>query len=44
VNTQNLTQPSWQDIVDRMKGKGAKITDDEASSLVEYLFRTHGPQ
>jgi len=44
VNTQNLTRAAWQDIVERMKGKGAAVTDNDVSTLVEYLFRTHGPQ
>lgn len=44
VDSQNLTKPSWQDIVERMKAKGAQISDDDVTNLVEYLFRTHGPQ
>ena len=27
----------WQATVDRMRGKGARLTDDEAVTVVEYL-------
>jgi len=37
------TQAEWEATVERMRGKGAELTDDEAQILIEYLAETYGP-
>lgn len=44
VQTKNLNQPDWQSIVERMKGKGTELSDDDTSTLVDYLVKTYGPK
>jgi mono/diheme cytochrome c family protein len=44
VETKNLAKPDWQDIVDRMKGKGVDISESDTSTLVDYLVKTYGPK
>jgi cytochrome c5 len=36
------TKAEWQDIVDRMNGRGAGVPDKDVAPLVEYLFKTYG--
>jgi cytochrome c5 len=43
VEAANKTQAEWEATVERMRGKGANLTDDEAQTLVEYLTETYGP-
>jgi len=42
VQSQHLTSAEWQGMVDRMKGRGAEISDEDTSALVEYLAKTYG--
>jgi hypothetical protein len=42
VQSQHLTSAEWQGIVDRMKGRGAEISDEDTSTLVDYLAKTYG--
>ena len=44
VQTKNLAQSDWRLIVDRMKDKGAELSDEDASALTEYLAKTYGPK
>jgi len=37
------TQAEWETTVERMRGKGAELTDAEAQTLVEFLAETYGP-
>jgi len=37
------TRDSWDRTVSLMIGKGAKLTDDEKTVLVDYLAATFGP-
>ena len=37
------TADAWQTTVTRMISKGAKLTDDEKTVLVDYLAATFGP-
>ncbi|HEY5996621.1 MAG TPA: c-type cytochrome [Candidatus Deferrimicrobiaceae bacterium] len=32
----------WQSTVERMKGKGAKVDDQEAAAIVDYLAKEAG--
>lgn len=36
------TPEEWQTTVNRMIGKGAKLTSDEKTLLIEYLSTTYG--
>jgi glyoxylase-like metal-dependent hydrolase (beta-lactamase superfamily II) len=44
VQTKNLPQGDWQAIIDRMKGKGAELSDDDTATLLEYLVKNYGPK
>jgi hypothetical protein len=37
------TQAEWESTVERMRAKGAELTDAEAQVLVDYLASTYGP-
>jgi len=37
------TQADWEATVQRMRAKGAELTDAEAQALVEYLAKTYAP-
>ena len=37
------TLDEWGATVERMRGKGAELTDPEAQTLVEFLAETYGP-
>jgi len=43
VKTASKTQAEWEATVERMRGKGAELTDEEADILSEYLAETYGP-
>jgi len=43
VEAAGKTEAEWEATVERMRGKGAELTDDEAQALVEYLAQTYGP-
>ncbi|HEX7557128.1 MAG TPA: hypothetical protein VF338_10925 [Leptolinea sp.] len=36
------TRAQWEQTVDKMIGKGAKLTDAEKSVLLDYLAKTYG--
>ena len=44
VETKNLARADWQVIIDRMKGKGAEISDDDTASVLDYLVKNYGPK
>jgi cytochrome c5 len=43
VETASKTESEWEDTVQRMIAKGARLTEAEAQTLVEYLAETYGP-
>jgi mono/diheme cytochrome c family protein len=43
VQAAGRTQDGWKETVERMRGKGAQLTDEEAGILVDYLAETYGP-
>lgn len=43
VQAASKSLAEWQTTVERMRGKGADLTDDEAQVLTEYLADTYGP-
>ena len=43
VSARKGTQAEWQDVVDRMNGRGAGVPDRDVPVLIEYLVRTYGP-
>jgi Asp-tRNA(Asn)/Glu-tRNA(Gln) amidotransferase A subunit family amidase len=43
VKTASKTQTEWEATVERMRGKGAELTDQEVDTLSEYLAETYGP-
>jgi glyoxylase-like metal-dependent hydrolase (beta-lactamase superfamily II) len=42
VQNLKLTKPEWQGMVDRMKGRGAEVSDEDTAALVDYLTKTYG--
>jgi cytochrome c5 len=42
VEAVSKTEAEWEATVERMRGKGADLTDDEAQTLVEYLAESYG--
>ena len=44
VTSKNLPQPDWQRTVDRMKLRGADVSDEDTIALVAYLVKTYGPK
>jgi len=44
VQTKNLALSDWQTIVERMKGKGAELSDDDTATLLDFLVKTYGPK
>jgi glyoxylase-like metal-dependent hydrolase (beta-lactamase superfamily II) len=44
VSTKTLAREDWQVIVDRMKGKGAELSDDDTATLLDYLLKNYGPK
>lgn len=43
VQTASKSLVEWQTTVERMRTKGAQLTDDEVQILTEYLADTYGP-
>ena len=41
IQTKKADEDEWSVIVDRMKGKGAELSDEETRALVEYLAKTY---
>src|SRR5690242_18314392 len=37
------TRAQWQEIIDKMAGLGAKATDEEFASILNYLSAQYGP-
>jgi glyoxylase-like metal-dependent hydrolase (beta-lactamase superfamily II) len=44
VQSKNITQEEWMTIVERMKGKGAELSEDDTMTLLEYLVKNYGPK
>ena len=44
VQNKNLPQTEWMTIVERMKGKGAELSDNDTSTLIDYLVKNYGPK
>jgi cytochrome c5 len=42
VTGMQATRAEWNDIVTRMVNKGAKLSTDEVTALVDYLAATYG--
>jgi len=42
ITSKKADKAGWQDVVDRMKGYGASLTDAQTATLVDYLTRTYG--
>jgi cytochrome c5 len=38
------TQSEWQELVDRMNGRGAGVADKDVPVLVQYLTKTYPPK
>ena len=43
VKSASKTESEWEATVERMRGKGAELSDAEAETLVDYLTETYGP-
>ena len=43
VQTASKSLAEWQTTVERMRTKGAQLTEDEVQVLTEYLADTYGP-
>jgi hypothetical protein len=43
VQAASKIQAEWETTVERMRGKGARLTDEEAGILVDYLTKTYAP-
>jgi competence ComEA-like helix-hairpin-helix protein len=43
VTKSRNTADGWADVVSRMIGRGAEISDDDAETVVEYLAEHYGP-
>ena len=41
VTSENGSMAEWTAVVDRMIGKGAKLTDPEKTALIAYLSETY---
>jgi glyoxylase-like metal-dependent hydrolase (beta-lactamase superfamily II) len=44
VTNKKLDLLEWTAVVDRMKGRGAIIPDEQNATLLEYLVKMYGPQ
>ena len=44
VSGRTGTQAEWQDVVDRMNGRGAGVPESDVAALVQYLTKTYGTQ
>jgi glyoxylase-like metal-dependent hydrolase (beta-lactamase superfamily II) len=42
VQSKSLAQADWQLVIERMKSKGAELTDDDAEMLLGYLVKNYG--
>ncbi len=42
VQNLKLTKDEWQGMVDRMKGRGAELSDPDTATLIDYLTKTYG--
>jgi competence protein ComEA len=36
------TRTSWQDVIDEMKGLGARVADEDGDALIDYLWEHFG--
>ena len=44
VSARTGTQAEWQEVVDRMNGRGAGVPDKDVVTLVQYLVKTYAPK
>jgi cytochrome c5 len=44
VSNRTGTQAEWQEVVDRMNGRGANVADKDIPVLVQYLTKTFPPK
>lgn len=44
IENKQLNEADWRATVVRMQGRGADLPDSDVSALVQYLFKTYGPQ
>jgi len=42
ITTKKAPAAEWQDVVDRMNGRGAGVPDNEIAPLVQFLAKTYG--
>jgi len=42
ITSKKATRAEWKDVVDRMKGYGATLTDAQNNTLLDYLEKTYG--
>ena len=44
VSGRTGTQAEWQEVVDRMNGRGAGVVEKDVAVLVQYLVKTYPPK
>ena len=44
VSNRTGTQAEWQEVVDRMNGRGASVAEKDVPALVQYLTKTYPPK
>ena len=44
TTSKQSTRQEWQETIDRMKGYGAVMTDQQVTTLLDYLEKNHGPK
>jgi hypothetical protein len=42
IDAKKADRNTWRATVERMKDKGAEVTDEQVPILSDYLSRTHG--
>ena len=44
ATSKKKTAEEWGKLVERMRGNGAQLSDDEAKAIVGYLAKAHGKE
>ena len=44
VSNRTGTQAEWQEVVDRMNGRGASVAEKDVPALVQYMTKTYPPK
>ena len=44
IESQSNTEDAWSGIVSNMRNRGARVSDEDAPALIQYLGRTYGPK